>query len=55
MKFNDLFNLLLSEMSDNSLESILPSLQFKQTTKQPKKFQRQQVDLEFQDLSGHFR
>lgn len=38
MKFNDLFYLLLSEMSDNSLESILPSLQFKQTTKQPKKF-----------------
>ena len=39
MKFNDLFNLLLSEMSDNSLENILPSLEFKQTTKQPKKFQ----------------
>ncbi len=38
MKFNDLYNLLLSEMSDNSLESILPTLKFMQTTKQPKKY-----------------
>lgn len=38
MEFNDLYNQLLSEMSDNSLESILPTLKFMQTTKQPKKY-----------------
>jgi hypothetical protein len=39
MKFNDLYNQLLSENSNyTSLESILPTLEFMQTTKQPKKY-----------------
>tara|TARA_R110000796_G_scaffold34264_1_gene88617 strand:+ start:70 stop:582 length:513 start_codon:yes stop_codon:yes gene_type:complete len=39
MKFNDLYNQLLGENSNyTSLESILPTLEFMQTTKQPKKY-----------------
>jgi hypothetical protein len=34
MEFYDLYNQILTETVDNSLENILPSLEFKQTTKQ---------------------